>query len=88
MAPKFDGKGDKRVGATHEGGMSEMIAIDGLTKRFGAITAVDDISFTVKRGERIAQMIVAPVVQAGFRVVDRLSDSGRGEGGFGSTGRN
>ena len=31
--------------------MSEMIAIDGLTKRFGAITAVDDISFTVKRGE-------------------------------------
>jgi len=31
--------------------MAEMIAIDGLTKRFGAITAVDDISFTVKRGE-------------------------------------
>jgi ABC-2 type transport system ATP-binding protein len=31
--------------------MSEMIAVDGLTKRFGTITAVDDISFTVKRGE-------------------------------------
>jgi len=51
MAPKSDGKGDKKVGATHEGGMSEMIAIDGLSKRFGAITAVDDISFTVKRVE-------------------------------------
>jgi len=39
------------VEAKHEGDMAEMIAIDGLTKRFGAITAVDDISFTVKRGE-------------------------------------
>ncbi len=31
--------------------MAEMISLDGLTKRFGAITAVDDISFSVKRGE-------------------------------------
>jgi ABC-2 type transport system ATP-binding protein len=31
--------------------MAEMIAVDGLTKRFGTITAVDDISFSVKRGE-------------------------------------
>jgi ABC-2 type transport system ATP-binding protein len=39
------------VGATREGDMAEMIAVDGLTKRFGTITAVDDISFSVKRGE-------------------------------------
>ena len=39
------------MGATQEGGMAEMIAIDGLTKRFGANTAVDDISFSVNRGE-------------------------------------
>lgn len=39
------------MGATREGDMAEMIAVDGLTKRFGTITAVDDISFSVKRGE-------------------------------------
>ena len=43
--------------------------------------------YTVRHGDRVAQMIIAPVAQAGFRLVDSLSESGRGEGGFGSTGR-
>jgi dUTP pyrophosphatase len=43
--------------------------------------------FTVKHGERIAQMVVAPVVQARFELSDALSDTARGTGGFGSTGR-
>nr|WP_272490733.1 dUTP diphosphatase [Mesobacterium pallidum] len=43
--------------------------------------------FTVKHGERIAQMVVAPVVQAGFELVSVLSGTARGTGGFGSTGR-
>ena len=43
--------------------------------------------FVVKHGERIAQLIVAPVVQAGFEIVDTLGDTARGAGGFGSTGR-
>ncbi|MEZ5716255.1 MAG: dUTP diphosphatase [Paracoccaceae bacterium] len=43
--------------------------------------------FRIAHGERIAQMVVAPVVQAGFAVVERLSDTARGAGGFGSTGR-
>ena len=43
--------------------------------------------FTITRGERIAQMVIAPVVQARFRVVEVLPDSERGTGGFGSTGR-
>jgi dUTP pyrophosphatase len=38
------------------------------------------------RGDRIAQMIVAPVVQARLVEVDDLSSSDRGTGGFGSTG--
>lgn len=42
--------------------------------------------FVVNRGERIAQMILAPVVQAAFEVVDTLPETQRGEGGFGSTG--
>ena len=43
--------------------------------------------YTIQHGDRIAQMIIAPVVQVGFEVVDTLSDTARGEGGFGSTGK-
>jgi dUTP pyrophosphatase len=43
--------------------------------------------FVIHHGDRIAQGVVAPVVQAGFQVVDSLGDTARGAGGFGSTGR-
>jgi len=43
--------------------------------------------FVIKHGERIAQMVVAPVVQADFAEVATLGDTARGTGGFGSTGR-
>jgi dUTP pyrophosphatase len=44
-------------------------------------------AFTVTRGMRIAQLIVAPVTQARLNVVESLDDTARGGGGFGSTGR-
>ncbi len=44
-------------------------------------------AFTIQPMERIAQMVIVPVVQAQFRVVDSFEASQRGEGGFGSTGR-
>ena len=44
-------------------------------------------SFTVQPMDRIAQLVIVPVVQASFRVVDDFGASSRGEGGFGSTGR-
>jgi len=43
--------------------------------------------FTIEPLERIAQMVIVPVVQADFRVVDSFDASERGSGGFGSTGR-
>ena len=43
--------------------------------------------FTIRRGERIAQMVIAPVVQATLVPVTSLSSTDRGSGGFGSTGR-
>lgn len=43
--------------------------------------------FEIQRGERIAQIIIAPVSTATFNEVNELSDTQRGEGGFGSTGR-
>ena len=42
--------------------------------------------FTIQRGERIAQMIIAPITQPAFDVVTELDDTVRGAGGFGSTG--
>jgi dUTP pyrophosphatase len=44
-------------------------------------------AFAILRGERIAQMVIAPVVQAQLVPVTTLSSTGRGSGGFGSTGR-
>ena len=44
-------------------------------------------AFTVQPLERIAQMVIVPVVQARFRRVDEFSLSRRGDGGFGSTGQ-
>ena len=43
--------------------------------------------FTIRRGERIAQMVIAPVTQGVWDVVETLSETARGAGGFGSTGR-
>jgi dUTP pyrophosphatase len=42
--------------------------------------------FTVRPGDRIAQLVVAPVVQASFELVDELPPTDRGAGGFGHTG--
>jgi dUTP pyrophosphatase len=43
--------------------------------------------FVIKRGERIAQMVIAPVTQGAWSEVETLDDTARGAGGFGSTGR-
>ena len=43
-------------------------------------------TFTVKRGERIAQMVLCPVARAEFELTEKLPDTERGEGGFGHTG--
>lgn len=46
-----------------------------------------DEDFVIKRGDRIAQLVVAPVVSVAWDEVQDLDDSTRGEGGFGHTGR-
>ncbi len=44
-------------------------------------------TFTIEPGERVAQMVLVPVMQAEFEIVDEFSNSERGAGGFGSSGR-
>jgi dUTP pyrophosphatase len=45
------------------------------------------VPYTVQPFERIAQLVIVPVVQARFHIVESFDESGRGAGGFGSTGR-
>lgn len=45
------------------------------------------VPVTIRHGDRIAQLVVAPVAQARFEAVAALEDTARGAGGFGSTGR-
>ncbi|MEX1222451.1 MAG: dUTP diphosphatase [Idiomarina sp.] len=44
-------------------------------------------AFTIEPGDRIAQLVILPVVQAQFQVVDSFTESDRGEGGFGHSGK-
>ncbi|MEL7310002.1 MAG: dUTP diphosphatase [Pseudomonadota bacterium] len=44
-------------------------------------------AYTIEVGERIAQMVIVPVVQAELKIVDAFEDSERGAGGFGHSGR-
>ncbi len=46
-----------------------------------------DVPFVIARGERIAQLVPAPVQRATLEIVETLDDTERGSGGFGSTGR-
>ena len=51
-----------------------------------ALVNLSNEEYTVTNGERIAQMVILEVVKADFKVTDRLDDTQRGAGGFGSTG--
>ena len=67
-----------------------LIRAESIGKSFGGdtVTAVfEDVWFDVKRGERIAQLVPAPVLRADFHEIESLDETERGDGGFGSTGR-
>lgn len=52
-----------------------------------ALINVGTEPYTIQHGDRIAQAVIAPVVQGRFVTVETLSETTRGDGGFGSTGR-
>ncbi len=53
----------------------------------GAMHNHGSVAQVIEPGERVLQLIIAPCVRAEFEEADELTDTGRGEGGFGSTGR-
>ena len=46
------------------------------------------VAYTINPGDRIAQLVIVPVVQVAFNIVDAFNATERGEGGFGHTGKN
>ena len=65
-------------------------ARSGLASKFGITMALhnsSDVDYTIHDGDRIAQLMVLPVVQPALQFVEELDETARGEGGFGSTGR-
>lgn len=52
-----------------------------------ALINLGQAPYTIRHGDRVAQAVVAPVLQVSFAVVDQLGDTARGSGGFGSTGQ-
>ncbi len=55
---------------------------------FFSAANISDEDYTVTPGERVAQMMIMPVLSANFIVCDELDETERGAGGFGSTGKN
>ena len=68
----------KRRTVANEACDNERVMVNGRVQR---------ASYDVKPGDRIAQLAVMPVVQAELERVDSLDETGRGTGGFGSTGK-
>jgi dUTP pyrophosphatase len=88
----FEGQVRPRSGLAREHGITVVNAPGTVDADFRGVVHVLLINtgtqpFTVKPGERIAQLVIAPVVQAELAEVDELPATERGTGGFGSTGR-
>lgn len=78
-----------RSGAAHEGKLTISGTIDSNYRGEISLNVVNITSkpITVEPGERLAQIVILPYLQAEFERVDELSESDRGCNGFGSTGR-
>jgi len=69
------------------GNLTGLIDSDYQGQLFVSVWNRGNDSFTINPGERIAQMVFVPVVQATFDIVEEFNESDRGAGGFGHTGR-
>ncbi|HKA35721.1 MAG TPA: dUTP diphosphatase [Thermoanaerobaculia bacterium] len=88
----YEGQVRMRSGLAHDKGLATLNAPGTIDSDYrGEIQVIignlGSEPVTLARGERIAQLVFAPVVQARFEKVEELPASSRGEGGFGSTGR-
>ncbi len=92
IPPGFEGQVRPRSGIAVKRGLTVpnapgTIDSDYRGELFVALVNLDPLPQTIARGERIAQLVIAPVQQAQFQLVTALDATARGDGGFGSTGR-
>ncbi len=92
LPPGFEGQVRPRSGLAWEHGITLANSVGTIDSDYrGAITVVlinlGTAPVTIEPAHRIAQLVIAPVVQAEVVEVDELSTTERGSGGFGSTGR-
>jgi len=91
LPPGYEAQVRPRSGLAHKNGITVLNSPGTVDADYrgevGVILAnLGDEPFVITRGMRIAQMVVAPVTRLGWAEVAELPDSGRGAGGFGSTG--
>ena len=91
LPPGYEGQVRPRSGLAVKKGLSVLNAPGTIDADYRgevklALINLGSEPVTISRGERVAQLVVAPVVQADLTEVDQLPDSPRGEGGFGHTG--
>lgn len=79
-----DYRGEVMIIAEHNGPIEHELCMNQGTSMLDLAKYSDGIF--IAKGERIAQAVLAPVTQAHFEVIEELSETERGEGGFGSTG--
>jgi dUTP diphosphatase len=92
IPPGYEGQVRMRSGLAHDKGLATLNAPGTIDSDYRGeiqviIANLGAEAVTLERGERIAQLVFAPVARARFERVDELPASSRGQGGFGSTGR-
>lgn len=91
IPPGFEGQVRPRSGISTKHGVTVpnspgTVDADYRGEMFVALMNLGAKPFTIHHGDRIAQLVIAPVAHAQVLEVDELSETGRGAGGFGSTG--
>ena len=92
IPPGYEGQVRMRSGLAHDRGLALLNAPGTVDADYrGEIRVIvanlGNEPATIRRGDRIAQLVFAPVARARFEKVDRLPPSARDTGGFGSTGQ-
>ena len=92
IPPGFEVQVRARSGAALRNGLSLVNGVGTIDADYRGPVGVivinlSDVPLVIRHGDRIAQIVVAPVVQARFIASDSLDETARGSGGFGSTGR-
>jgi dUTP pyrophosphatase len=91
IPPGFEGQVRPRSGLAHRSGLTLLNAPGTIDADYRGevqvlLVNLGEAPVTIRRGDRIAQLVVAPVARAVWQEVDALPPTARGSGGFGSTG--